>query len=141
MSSSRFRDVAGGQGGDSAHPLHEVEADAFRLQDAAGRAGHLGERRAVVESLAVSHELAHLDAGVGQGERGSEHGSTAEHTRFACLESGRGDGVFGNEYGRSEVAPGGVLVKGSLHDNVDGVVGQHAMASLAGMSSRCRVTR
>ncbi len=129
-------DVQGREGGDSGHPLHEVESDALGLQHRPRGTRNLGDHGASVELLAVGEEDRDRDRLAGEEHGGGEDLSPAEHPGLTGDEPGRRDGLGRDEVLRGDVPPRGVFSEGCADDGEDVMVGQHGTATfLAGASS------
>ena len=84
---------------DAAHPLDEVQADPFALQDRPGRTLHGGKDVAGLEPGAVGGEVRDLDPVVQPGHGDLEHLGPGEDPRFAGDEISRRNGRLGHESG------------------------------------------
>ena len=83
------RHELGRLGGDAAHPLDQVQADALGQQHGAGVPGHPGQGGSGVEGLAVGDQQFDDGARVGQLHRRGEHLPAAEHAGHPGVEHRR----------------------------------------------------
>lgn len=123
------RHVGGGERGDAAHPLREVQGDALRGQYAARRTGYRGEDVSCNELVTVADVQIHLDGRIGETEGGGEDLASAEDPGFSCDEIGRGRGLGGQQRGAREVAPRSVFLQCGADDAVQSGGGQHQTVS------------
>ena len=137
-------DVAGGQGGDRAHALREVQGDALGGEHAAGRALDDRELLPRGEAGALGGQLGHGDRRVGELEGGADDRTAGEDPVLAGGQRGAEAGVGGDGRLGGDVSPRGVLGEGGADGGGDGVLGEHGAFRVLlqvllswGLSLRC----
>ena len=115
-----FAHVGGGEGGDAAEALREVEGDALGLEDAARGSVNGSDHGIRGEGLSVIDVEGGGDERVGEGEGGGDEVLTAEDAGLARDQLGGDAGGRGDEGLGGEIAPGGVFEESEANDGVDG---------------------
>ena len=103
-------------GGDGAHPLDQVQGDAFGQQHGAGVPGHAGQGGSGGEGLAVGDQQFDDGARVGQLHRRGEDLPAAEHAGNPGVENRRRPRLRGDERLRGDVPVRGVLLQRRAQD-------------------------
>eukprot|EP00982_Pelagococcus_subviridis_P004312 29122-Pelagococcus_subviridis.AAC.12 len=108
--------------GDPGHPLHEVQDDSLRAQDAVRLASHLAEDLPALDRVAVDFRESHLDVGI---DRAQDHHREVlpreDAVRFR-EERRRGHGLDGDRAQRRDVAHvRDVLLERELYRVLDAV--------------------